>query len=287
MWTIPVEYRCSLDLYLTQLAVARLRIRIRIMTLFCLTILAVYQDWWDMMLFWAGMLLCELYMEYLARSSHTARILTMKPSASIYSLWGRRYTLAALHVVNLFSTLYFLSIPEDSCEYTPGFRTLCSFTSRTMAQGGAIGFRFWAGVDAIQLVAGTATAAVYSPFGRFSIAAFLSTPLSQYLGNISFALYCVHGLANHALGLPVWYVVFHFIGREKGWVVSYLVSMALQTMLTIWLADIFWRFVDKPCVALARKVEEMSLRKETKRNVVYSLYKSRNLAQYTKPSSCW
>jgi len=69
-------------------------------------------------------------------------------------------------------------------------------------------------------------------------------------------------MINHTIGIPVWYAVFQVTGRGRGWLVGYLVCMAIQVPLTVWMADLFWRVVDKPCVTLARDVEGMFLREE-------------------------
>jgi len=152
MWTIPVEYRCSFALYLTQLALARIRTRVRTLTLLGLVILAVLEDWWDMMLFWAGMLLCDLYLEYSA--THSVHAIRLPTSARTYttpitSAPSRRYFFVALHAANLYSALHLLSIPEDYCYLTPGFKTICALTPPTMGQDEVIQFRFWAALGAI------------------------------------------------------------------------------------------------------------------------------------------
>jgi len=255
MWTIPVEFRCSFALYLTQLALGRFSPRSRMLCLTGLIIMSVFQDWWAMMLFWSGMLLCEVHVEYAAYDARTDRHNDYISSAQASSNRLHRYIVAALHALNLFSALWLLSIPQGGCENTPGFKTLCRLTPKTMNQWWWVKYRFWGGVGAIQLVAGAAAADVALPWGRFSLSTLLSSPLSRYLGNISYALYCTHKSLIHTVGIPVWYAIFQITGRESGWHVGFFICLIYQAIVCFWFADVFWRYIDKPSVTLARKLE--------------------------------
>ena len=60
LWTIPVEYRCSMVLFLTHMMVARMPPRVRLSALSGLITLGVDWNRWDLCLFWAGMVIAEL-----------------------------------------------------------------------------------------------------------------------------------------------------------------------------------------------------------------------------------
>jgi len=257
LWTIPVEFRCSMTLYLTQLAVGRMKSRMRLSVLIGLTVLSVFRDWWGIQLFWAGMILCELYTLH---SSHAVRALPVTSTTSTIAQNRIPFIMSALHAVNLVSAFYLLSIPEVGCDKTPGFIILCNnLTPSGMSHWWPVAFRFWAGVGAVQLVAGVALSATLQPWGRYSLASLLSKPLSRYLGSISYSLYCIHGITNHTFGIPIWYAVFEITDRGRGWYIGYFISMTFQTVATVWLSDIFWRVVDMKSVIMAKRVEEVFL----------------------------
>lgn len=59
LWTIPVEFRASMVLFLTILGTARLRTRVRIGVILGWCVFAFLWERWEMCLFWMGMVLAE------------------------------------------------------------------------------------------------------------------------------------------------------------------------------------------------------------------------------------
>jgi len=259
MWTVPIEFQGALRLILTQLALARAHVRARLMLMFTLVILAICQDWWDMELFWGGMLLCELHMIYHAYNARHVDHAGIIGRASRHVLDD--FAKTALHVLNAASALYLLSTPEWDTANTPGFKMLDAHAPSTMK----LGWRFWVAIGAFQLVGGAAAASVRPPPllpSRLSLASIFSASLSRYLGDISYALYCTHGLVNHTIGFPLFWLVFRVVGNGGGlrFVMAVFECLLSETVLAIWVADVFWRLVDKSSFRLARWIEEMLLK---------------------------
>jgi len=255
LWTLPIEFRSSYTLFATQLAVARLRTATRIPIMLGLVILAVYQDYWAIMLFWGGMLLCELQMMFLARKQ--GGVIIGEEATKPQRQWLSTYQSAGLHLLNTVTALYLLSMPDEGADSSPFYSALIRWSPPYMRMR----WRFWVAIGAFQLVAGAAFAT--PALGRFSLAAIFSSPISRYMGNISYALYIGHGMANHLIGVPLFYYVFQFTGQETplGWALGMTLCIALQTVVVVWVGDVLWRLVDKPSVIAARRFEEWCLLK--------------------------
>ena len=85
-----------------------------------------------------------------------------------------------------------------------------------------------------------------------------TSPLIKYLGKISFSFYVVHFWILCSAGTVVFYAMWGLSGKDGlaatyfGFILSYVVSIALA----IWVADIFWRCIEKPSVTLQKTLEE-------------------------------
>jgi hypothetical protein len=83
-----------------------------------------------------------------------------------------------------------------------------------------------------------------------------STPLAKYLGKISYALYCVHIPILNWIGFRI---IFFCWTSALGNNIGFVVAFAIVSVITIFVADLFSRAVDEPCVRLARWLENMCL----------------------------
>src|ERR1700753_316048 len=105
------------------------------------------------------------------------------------------------------------------------------------------------GVMAVYAVSSTRTHMLRSIFDNW---------YARYLGNISYALYLVHGPVVHMLGfwLVPWFwdnVTRSADGELSLWrkELGFGFAFVIVTAVTIWAADLFWRGVDVKCVQLA------------------------------------
>lgn len=85
-------------------------------------------------------------------------------------------------------------------------------------------------------------------------------PFAQYLGQISYALYVVHGFVLRSLLYSImpgiWAICDPGGGRTLfPFLVGITVASVIVVPATFWVADLFWRGVDKPSVRVARWVE--------------------------------
>ena len=244
LWTLPIEFFASITLFVTMIALAGVRTPIRLAILMLLIVLSVLYDWWAMTLFWAGWLLVELNSSLAASKSPLPLPTQHQPRLSrLWAVWQQLRV--PFHILNFICALYLLSTPEYWCNSEPFHQALCLAVSAKMA----VPWRFWATLGAVQLVAGVSNA----PF----LARIFTTKPVNYLGKLSFALYLVHGLVNHLFGVVVFWGCFTLIGQESvvAYRCAYLIGLALNSVVVIWVADVFMRAVDEPCVRLARKFE--------------------------------
>ncbi|KAG8624355.1 hypothetical protein KVT40_007422 [Elsinoe batatas] len=226
LWTIPVELRCSLLLFLTHLALAPLHVRARLSLLTISILLALtWGDTWEMALFWTGQLLCEI--DFIHPPSPT--LVTNKR-----------------HVAALGVALYLLSTPMVWAHCTPFYRPLTWVWIPGLRPNEAS--RFWQCLGATGLMVLVARVPV--------LRGFFSNGLARYLGRISFALYLVHGPVLRSLGYSLAFKLWQVVGRE-GWRYHFCVCLTGMVVgpVTIGVANVFCRRVDEPVVRLARWVE--------------------------------
>ena len=88
-----------------------------------------------------------------------------------------------------------------------------------------------------------------------------TTHVAKYLGKISFALYCVHQAMINSFGYRSMLFLWSFTGNDTvyRYELGLGLSWVIQTTVTIWAADVFWRLVDVPSVGISKRLEELCL----------------------------
>ncbi|KAJ9141682.1 Acyltransferase [Pleurostoma richardsiae] len=247
LWTIPVEFRASMMLFLTLMGTARLRTCMRFVVLAGVTWFSYRSDRWEMVLFYAGMGLAELD---LIRGAHTpslsGALVPTLPTTSPDSSLTRRTAHAGSLVWPLLSVvaLYLMSQPDAYGEQTPGWVYLSSLIPVWFSDK----YRYWQSVGAILLV----LAVGRSPGWQ---RVFTNAP-ALYLGRISYAVYLMHGPVLHTLGYAVERWAWGITGMEGGWYnMGFVLAALINVPAVIWAADLWWRAVDAPVVRFAKWLE--------------------------------
>ncbi|THW49628.1 hypothetical protein D6D25_04172 [Aureobasidium pullulans] len=243
LWTIPMEFRSSLVLYLTQLGLARLKPTVRILSLAALVAWCHEKDRWEMILFYSGFLLAELDF----RRQALAAAKSILPTTSSISTSAQRQRLwTSLYIFVFLVGIYLGGQPQEHVEHAPGWATLHSWIPTYASHKQ----RYWVGWAALLLVWSTSNSPLLQRL-------FTNGPV-QYLGKISFSLYLMHGPVTHTIGYASMDFFWRTIGedtymtKEIGFVIAAIIDIAS----TIWAADIFMRVVDTPTVHLAKWFEE-------------------------------
>ncbi|PGH11355.1 hypothetical protein AJ80_07146 [Polytolypa hystricis UAMH7299] len=257
LWTIPVEFRCSMVLFLTIITVSRMQPWKRLVVTCGFIWYCVRWSRWDVVLFLAGMVMAEIDQIYniwegpevtmvnspTPEDDHANDLEKNHPTSSRQT---QHWTFRPLFWYFFFLLGLFLgSSPNNSPDLTPGFRTLSALTPRTYTEP----HRFLQSLGAILIVCSiNHSPTLQSPF---------TTPFAQYLGKISFAFYIVHGPVLHSLGYSIMPNIWYYTGKDGDWgyCLGFAVGWCVCSVVSVWLADVFWRVVDVRSVRLARWVE--------------------------------
>ncbi|OJJ44574.1 hypothetical protein ASPZODRAFT_694755 [Penicilliopsis zonata CBS 506.65] len=267
LWTIPVEFRCSIVLFLTILATSRLRSSVRIGLVACLLWFCVRWGRWDVVLFLSGMLMAEVDLihgiwENPAPAPTTASSVDSTPTTT-KPFWNEKAPSLPIQLppavhrairvchrnrwLGVFVTgLYIGSSPNNGFKWTPGYIWLARLTPKTYPEP----HRFPQTIGAVLIV----LAINRSP----AIQRLFTNPFSQYLGRISFAFYIVHGPILHSLGYSIMPSIWAVVGRQTDFQagLGFLLGWLVCLPISICVADLFWRAVDIPSVRFARWLEE-------------------------------
>ena len=256
LWTIPLEFRCSMVLFLVLIGTARLRDNIRLMIVGLLSWFVLRNDRWEMLLFFAGMAIADLD---LRRNAHEGRDgrgansgllqptlqlpLEEKTDATPSHVYQRSAMDTFWTIVSIFA-LYLLSCPDAGPWDVPGWRFLGAFIPEWFTDK----YRFWQVVGACLFVFCAARSRGWQRF--------FELPPVQYLGHLSYAIYLMHGPVTHVLGYPVQRWAWGVTGIEgSAYKAGFVLAAIINVPLVVWAADIFWRAVDIPSVRFAKWLE--------------------------------
>ncbi|KAJ1325983.1 acyltransferase family protein [Microdochium nivale] len=273
LWTIPIEFRSSMVLFAALLGTAPLRALWRCLLLTWACMYCLSDARWDVAVFLGGAVAAEshLYLATLSESAGEDSITTQTHTSFhtfLFKLKSRTSFLwrssTPYLVFALVLALFLLSFPDAAPEPTPGFGILAElFTPRTYGDGK---YLFWHALGSILFI----FAVPLLP--RLAEWVF-ENAVAQYLGRISYALYLCHGPIMHSLGFAVQpWIWEHFAGVRavpaeeeggpvqwtggvSGWCLGLTMGWLMSLVVTILLADVFWRYIDVGCVKIARAVE--------------------------------
>ncbi|KAG5812792.1 hypothetical protein H9Q74_004132 [Fusarium xylarioides] len=245
LWTIPIQFRASMIIYLTLFALARARVWVRGATLVFLCLYSLQQGRWEMYLFFAGVFLAERSLE----NHHDFGALPTDGSESAMiqpPLQPLAWSGLVQKFVFLFG-LYLSSYPRarNAGFSTPGYVLLSSLTDR---------YIYWQSYGATMICWSLSR-------DKLLQKPFTSRPL-RYLAKISFTLYLVHGPVLHLFGYSMVPAFQGLTGSSSAWQYQsgLLLALAVLAPTVVWIADVFWRAVDKPCsVLVVRTIEPFSV----------------------------
>ncbi|QDS73962.1 hypothetical protein FKW77_008256 [Venturia effusa] len=242
LWTIPVEFRCSLFLFVVLMGVAKLKTWIRFVALAGIAWFTYLNDRWEMLLFLAGAFLAEIDLISAARkASHSIAskgLLDLSPTKS-------KKRMGIFWIVLSVFGLFLMSQPDDSFASTPGWVYLSTLIPKWCTDK----YRYYQVLGSILFVACTnRSETLQKPF---------NTAVVQYLGKISYAMYLVHGPVLHVIGYRIerWAWGITGIETQQQYIAGFVLAGVFIVPLVIWISDLFWRGVDAKTVSFARWVE--------------------------------
>ncbi|KAL4962118.1 acyltransferase family protein [Aspergillus stella-maris] len=259
LWTIPVEFRSSLVLFLTILATSRVKTMVRISLVSTLVWFSMRYGRWDVVLFLFGMLMAEadLIQGLWEQGSMSEKAddkekgaWSSRLSASLPQIQTPFRLLSPKRWIALFIVgLYLGSTPNTGYKFTPFFMWTWRITPHTYPEP----HRFPQTLGAVMIV--------YSINHSKDIQKLFVNPVSQYLGKISYAFYIVHGPILHSLGYSIMPNIWRITGKDTNlqYCFGFFIGWLICLPISLWAGDLFWRLVDIPSVSLARWIESKVL----------------------------
>ncbi|KAK1688823.1 acyltransferase [Colletotrichum godetiae] len=249
LWTIPVEFRCSMYLFITLIGLARVRSGLRLLFLSGIIAFTYRNNRWELLLFYFGMMLAE-YDQIMGNNTPVQQpsVLPANGAAPPQGSRLKGFLWAMLSIL----AIYFMCQPDINYEITPGWVWLCSFIPKWWEEEG---YRFWQSIGAVIFV----LCVGHSPRWK----SFFNLAPIQYLGKISYALYLMHGPVMHTVGYMIERRVYAITGLEGWWYNAGFVLGSFGCIpAVIWAADVFWRLFDIPTVRFAKWFETKCLVKQ-------------------------
>ncbi|KJR84296.1 hard surface-induced protein [Sporothrix schenckii 1099-18] len=300
LWTLPVEFDCSLVLFLCHAAFNRFRPRVRMLFVAGMALFAILYIYWEAYLFLVGMLICDLHLELegvgqtprpaaatdatstdnrndgstvaMGGRPSSARSLlvriAMLPVKALRCLprpsaaFFKRHR-TALGVTAFVVGLYLLSIPEAGRGggKTPGYITLSQWAPRFHRSKGKVDEWYLPLGATIIVVAIERTPALQRLFMH---------PLPQYLGFISFSMYVLHGTVLWTIGHWTVRKTVALTGSATDWQYGIGIAMCAVVVwfIIIVLSDLVARTVDKQAVSVGHYLYAKCVRPEPPQDVL-------------------
>jgi len=279
LWTIPIEFYGSMVVFTVLLMLSLVKNSIRMLVVSWLALWSLRKQRWDVFLFLSGTLLAELhFINSLAPTLPFSEPVS-EPSSILSHPYARPVRISiklaqyifhqfrtSIVAIILFTSLYLLSYPGDGP--SPGLyhAALVPWTPEAYTT-------IWYGHERFYLSLGSPLlllALLLSP----RLQAPFNYAFPQYLGDISYSLYIVHGMVLFTLGTNLmqrWTgavgtltineagarVVVAAVAPSAQYTKAFLVCVVSNTVTVVWCADVFWRVVDSRCVRIARGIEGM------------------------------
>ncbi|KAK3327828.1 acyltransferase [Cercophora scortea] len=243
LWTIPVEFRSSMMLFLVLLGTARLRTVARVVVVLGVMAFTYRSDRWEMLLFYSGMLLAE---RDIVRGAHKAVVggeLPVGGATGGGGSDGSRAVRAWWAAVSILA-LYLMSQPDQGGEETPGWVVLTGLVPEWWSDK----YRYWQSAGAVLFVLAVGRSPGWQRF--------FNTAVVQYFGRISYAIYLMHGPVMHTVGYAIERKVWSYTGIEGSaynW--GFVLASAFVVPVVVWVSDVFWRLVDAPVVRFSKWLE--------------------------------
>ncbi|EPS35650.1 hypothetical protein H072_10919 [Dactylellina haptotyla CBS 200.50] len=260
LWTIPFEFKESIRLFVIVAGGSMIRRRFRIFVLYpILYWTLLHYVGWALALFLFGHFLAELHVDMMAAASILPTYVSEKFAVGKPRV--KRFFVIALFCSGLYLICYPRSPPTEG---TTGYNYLLPLSPVRYPQKTQT-HDFWQTIGASLLV----WAIFYMP--RFQTVV-LCNSVIQYLGKISFSLYLVHGHVQKTVGF--WCVTHGWKaagiwdwkskraggadtlrGHEELRAVIAISSSFIVMLVSICMADVFWRAVDLQSVRFVRWLE--------------------------------
>ncbi|EDN03465.1 predicted protein [Histoplasma mississippiense (nom. inval.)] len=240
LWTIPVEFRCSMVLFLIHAAFARCSSKTRLIFNGLLSLYFLTFEKWDVFLFLAGSFIAEL--DIIKDDAAEGQLPKHEIADTKFRSVAHFTPPTWFMVASMILGLWILSVPAADIWNAWSFAVLEWYAPRTYTAY----FRFWDSVGTVILI--------WAITGLPSVQRFFTRPIFLYLGNLSFSLYLTHTIVLKFLLYPLMPWLYAIFGYQTTF--QYGLTFALgglaTVMLSLWVAEVFQRHVEEPSVAFTK-----------------------------------
>ncbi|KAK2002625.1 acyltransferase [Colletotrichum falcatum] len=268
LWTIPIEFSHSLLLFVVLTGVSRMKTYLRLASVFAIMVYCLKCGHWAGFEFLGGMGLAEIGLIQEARRERATAALHDKEASDMDTSVASDPTSSSMAtrlfktflVGNLIFALFVAGWPNQKADTAPGFAPLWHHTMEPFfTMGGDLVSFPWYALGAMQVVAALQQIKMLQNI--------FVTPLAQYLADISYALYLVHGPVLDVLSHRWMPIVWGLVGGKDetgmlGRLIAWIVGAFSLGIPVVWGSDVFWRTVDVKSVELARWIEGRCTRDE-------------------------
>lgn len=259
-WSIPVEYRCSIALFMVLIGTSRMKTAWRMLTIFIINRYLYNSGRGHAALFFGGMFIAELDLLRQSYLTPSADHLNSKPLP--------RYLQPLRRVSDRTYKWFWIAI------FFLGYFMISSPVESQWDKGNWLPHHLngWVGSPDDFILSYGSVLTVWGVANSKELGLVFLHPAVLYLGRISYALYLVHGTVIKSLGY-VWLPVTLRLATatpadvplDKVWwegvtnaqaTVAHILGYAVVGSVVFWMSDLFWRYVDIPVVNFARWVEK-------------------------------
>jgi len=227
LWTIPLEYRSSLLLFMVQIAVVQFEHRYAMAIIVGLMAYSIIAGQMDMLLFLGGFAIAMVQPWFASLEQKLART----------TGWSILYNTALW--CGFAIGLWLGSYPGVYAQTSPGFRFISTWIPPTWTWR----TYWWTSFSALLNVFCISQLAV--------LRSLLSKPLCLYVGRISFSIYVIHWFLMELVGnLSLYFFTWATGNLDRHnkvlYAVGFTFSLSLVYTVVICCAHIFWTVVDVP-----------------------------------------
>lgn len=239
MWTLPMEFRGSMVVFLSVLCLSKAKVAMRVLLLTGFAWYCLQTAHWDTFLFISGTLLAEYHL--IQKDAGYS----IQDCLNFINIRNKQTARCVTIVSPIFWSLVFIfglflgSWPCNKANTTPGLITLDSLTPQHYNTEELHGY-FWYSIAAVMIMLAFENLPILQrPF---------TTPLARYLGDVSFAFYIIHWTFVWTIGRVITNETIALFGKHFGFAVGALIVMPMM----ICIADVYWRMFDNGSVTFAK-----------------------------------
>ena len=279
-WTLPVEMSMSMLLFITITGLSRCKVGVRLGMMLMIMLYCFQCGRWAAVEFIGGAFIAEIDLIQDEGASIAGSVQPIRPeehvgdpqlnpadSNSTSSIGGSKPVAWTGLASTLFwwfqlvIALWICGWPNHDVEKAPDLAWLLRHTPEPYFSLGEEHFIDWRATPWYILAS---LQIVFACQQLRPLQRFLNTGPIQYLASISFALYLMHGPLFDSIGNRIMSPILHSVTNlsEAGVWELFFVWIAGIIALGIpclWSADLFWRFIDRPCVDFARRMEKVCI----------------------------